>query len=213
LFHVTACRCTKRQHTQQCEHQQDQQQQQEQQQRSYAVKCVDTRRLRASDLLSLEREIAISSALHHPGVCAVVDLFVDSSGTSIVQELAAGGDLFERIKRRTFFSEAAAAGVMFQLLHTLAYLHASGIVHRDVKPENILMLSDDDNAAIKLTGTELGACFSHYFFQLVFFCPIQSSMLLTDLGRLTDYIVLLHCACYCNRLWLCKASERHQRLR
>jgi serine/threonine protein kinase len=88
----------------------------------------------------------------------VVDLFVDSSGTSIVQELAAGGDLFERIKRRTFFSEAAAAGVMFQLLHTLAYLHASGIVHRDVKPENILMLSDDDNAAIKLTGTEVGAC-------------------------------------------------------
>ena len=99
-------------------------------QQQYAVKCVDTRKLRPSDLVSLEREIAISSSLKHPGVCAVLDLFVDSRGTSIVQELASCGDLFERIKRRTSFSEATAAGVMRRLLQTLAYIHEQGIVHR-----------------------------------------------------------------------------------
>ncbi|KAG5176489.1 kinase-like domain-containing protein [Tribonema minus] len=120
--------------------------------RKFAVKMVDTRRLRTADIVSLRREVALTSCIEHPGVCAVFDLFHDASGcTALVQELASAGDLFDRIQKRTCFMEAPAAAVMARLLETVAHVHTAGIVHRDIKPENILCVSDSDDTDLKLT--------------------------------------------------------------
>ena len=52
-------------------------------------------------------------------------------------ELMEGGELFERIVKKTFYNEMDARGLVRILLDALAYLHHRGIVHRDLKPENL----------------------------------------------------------------------------
>ena len=52
-----------------------------------------------------------------------------------------GGELFERIVKKTFYNEMDARGLVRILLDALAYLHHRGIVHRDLKPENLLLKS------------------------------------------------------------------------
>ncbi|KAJ3205140.1 Calcium/calmodulin-dependent protein kinase type 1 [Entophlyctis luteolus] len=56
----------------------------------------------------------------------------------LVMQLATGGELFDLIEQRGFFSEKDAASIIFQILSGIEYLHALGIAHRDLKPENIL---------------------------------------------------------------------------
>ena len=61
-----------------------------------------------------------------------------------------GGELFDRIKRESYFSEKEAARYIKQLLSALAYLHARNIVHRDLKAENLLFENESSEANLKL---------------------------------------------------------------
>lgn len=61
-----------------------------------------------------------------------------------------GGELFDRIVSKTFYSELEARDVVFTLLSAIDYCHSRDIVHRDLKPENLLLASTDDDSAIKL---------------------------------------------------------------
>ena len=61
-----------------------------------------------------------------------------------------GGELFERIVKKTFYNEMDARGLVRILLDALAYLHHRGIVHRDLKPENLLLKSPFNDFDIKL---------------------------------------------------------------
>mmetsp|Transcript_47888 Transcript_47888/g.124314 ORF Transcript_47888/g.124314 Transcript_47888/m.124314 type:complete len:876 (+) Transcript_47888:485-3112(+) len=65
-------------------------------------------------------------------------------------EMAQGGDLFERIISKKSFSEQEAARVVFQVASALQHLHARGIVHLDLKPENLLYTDDADNGQVKI---------------------------------------------------------------
>lgn len=69
----------------------------------------------------------------------------------IVTEICEGGELYERISNLNHFSENNAAYVVKQLLQAVAHIHMKNIVHRDMKPENVLMVSKDStNFDIKL---------------------------------------------------------------
>ena len=72
-----------------------------------------------------------------------------ASDTFIVMELLSGGELFNRIVEQGRFTEEAAANLFAQILLSMEYLHSLDIVHRDVKPENILYVSEGA-AQIKL---------------------------------------------------------------
>ncbi len=62
-----------------------------------------------------------------------------------------GGELFDELQRRKFFSEDNAADIMGQLLSAIVYCHQRKIVHRDIKPENVLIESTkDDRINIKV---------------------------------------------------------------
>lgn len=111
--------------------------------RSFAVKIVPRR------APMVERELSVLRMLRGvPGVVQLVDVCRDARHVYLVTELLAGGELFERIKRRSRFSEAEARAIFRQLLATVAELHARHVVHRDLKPENLLFADASDAALL-----------------------------------------------------------------
>ena len=84
----------------------------------------------------------------HNNVVTYKDLFVNDDYYYIVMESASGGELFDRLVVQGAYSESQASGIMFEITEAIAYLHQQGIVHCDVKPENILLATeqrDDSN--------------------------------------------------------------------
>jgi len=65
-------------------------------------------------------------------------------------ELCTGGDLFERISKKKSFGEDLAAITMKQVFSALFYCHSHNIMHRDMKPENIIYASQDENSLLKV---------------------------------------------------------------
>ena len=86
-------------------------------------------------------------------IVTLLDLFETDEKIHLVTEYCAGGELFDAIQkkrsrspavRRGHYSEPQAANITRQLLSALRDLHGAGIMHRDVKPENIVLVSEDD---------------------------------------------------------------------
>jgi serine/threonine protein kinase len=69
----------------------------------------------------------------------------DNLNYYVVSELVKGGELFKRLTKLKSFSESQAADIIHQIMLGLNYLHLESITHRDMKPENILLVSEDFN--------------------------------------------------------------------
>jgi len=79
----------------------------------------------------------------HPGVCSSISQFEDDSSFYSVQELATGGDLFDKIKSSGPFAEADAKSCFRQVVEGAFWLHSHGICHLDLSPENILLFPEN----------------------------------------------------------------------
>lgn len=107
-------------------------------------------------LHSLKREIEILRTVDHPNIIRLVDVFEDEKYLHLVQELCTGGELFERIIKKTqsregHYSEADAARIIRKILSAIEYCHTvHNICHRDLKPENFLFLTHDEDAELKI---------------------------------------------------------------
>ncbi|MGW0859432.1 serine/threonine-protein kinase, partial [Streptomyces sp. NPDC002690] len=77
--------------------------------------------------------------LDHPHVVAVHDLVVDGNDLALVMRLVRGTDLRTRLDRERRLAPEAAVAIVADVADGLAAAHAAGVVHRDVKPENILL--------------------------------------------------------------------------
>ncbi|OMJ66081.1 hypothetical protein SteCoe_37206 [Stentor coeruleus] len=96
----------------------------------------------AEQELSIEiinREIAIHSKLNHPHIIKLFNSFTDETNIYLVLEYAESGSLFEKIEDNGKLTEDEARKFFVQTVNGIIYLHENEIVHRDVKPENILL--------------------------------------------------------------------------
>lgn len=94
--------------------------------------------------------MAILSSLTHPHIVPIIDFFDEKDCYFIVMELMSGGDLFDRIGKKKTYSEADARDLCVKMLKAVAYCHTRKIAHCDMKPKNLLLMSDDNDSYIKL---------------------------------------------------------------
>ncbi|MDO9497338.1 MAG: serine/threonine-protein kinase, partial [Nocardioides sp.] len=91
------------------------------------------------DLLRAEREARLAARLNHPHVVAVFDLVDEDDQQWLVMEYVEGSTLAELVRSNGALSPDQAAKIIVQAAEALAAAHEAGIVHRDVKPSNILV--------------------------------------------------------------------------
>jgi len=106
------------------------------------------RKNRASKL-TVKSEADVLKGLKHPGICELIETFECDNNLSLVLELCKGGDLLKDLLERGPFLETQGKRIFRQLLGAIKFLHDLNIVHRDCKPENVLLTSKcrDTNAA------------------------------------------------------------------
>uniref|UniRef100_A0A8C3VF03 calcium/calmodulin-dependent protein kinase n=6 Tax=Passeriformes TaxID=9126 RepID=A0A8C3VF03_CATUS len=98
----------------------------------------------------LEREARICRLLKHPNIVRLHDSISEEGFHYLVFDLVTGGELFEDIVAREYYSEADASHCIHQILESVNHIHQHDIVHRDLKPENLLLASKCKGAAVKL---------------------------------------------------------------
>ncbi|CAI5473887.1 unnamed protein product [Closterium sp. Yama58-4] len=105
----------------------------------------------ADDAEAVGMEVAVMEMLNgHPHIIRMRDAFEDSRDVHIVMEMCTGGDLHDRVKTHGPYSEEGAARVLKGLVEALLCCHGKGVMHRDVKPENVLICDTQDDTRVKL---------------------------------------------------------------
>lgn len=96
---------------------------------------------------SLTREIHHHRRLHHGNVMKLYEVLATESNIWMVSELCSGGELYDYLVEQEILPEVEARRIFGQLCLAVAYIHGKGIVHRDLKLENILL---DERCNVKL---------------------------------------------------------------
>mmetsp|Transcript_63174 Transcript_63174/g.131380 ORF Transcript_63174/g.131380 Transcript_63174/m.131380 type:complete len:376 (+) Transcript_63174:18-1145(+) len=124
-----------------------------------AIKTVD-KSTPAYDQTMVRTEMDVLQQIHHPACVKLLSLFESMDSIHMIMERAFGGTLQDRIDEGPL-KENVAAAITCQILDGLAHLHSLGICHRDVKPVNILMHTNNSESSrydlIKLADYGLAA--------------------------------------------------------
>uniref|UniRef100_UPI0037E8021D NUAK family SNF1-like kinase 2 n=1 Tax=Semicossyphus pulcher TaxID=241346 RepID=UPI0037E8021D len=116
--------------------------------RLVAIKSIRKEKIKdEQDLVHIRREIEIMSTLCHPHIITIYEVFENKDKIVIVMEYASRGDLYDYICDKRNISEREARHFFRQIVSAVHYCHQNGIVHRDLKLENILL---DGNGNVKI---------------------------------------------------------------
>eukprot|EP00529_Nitzschia_sp_RCC80_P008670 CAMPEP_0113505414 /NCGR_PEP_ID=MMETSP0014_2-20120614/35301_1 /TAXON_ID=2857 /ORGANISM="Nitzschia sp." /LENGTH=1148 /DNA_ID=CAMNT_0000400719 /DNA_START=66 /DNA_END=3512 /DNA_ORIENTATION=- /assembly_acc=CAM_ASM_000159 len=130
----------------------------------YAVKCLDLGLVDTDEgLAQLREEIFIMCQLDHPNIVRLEEVYESHSEIYLVQELCLGGELFDRLDEQPdyHYTEAECARLVKQMLCAVRYLHSRGIIHRDLKLENFLFSSTEQDSELKLIDFGLSKHFRY----------------------------------------------------
>jgi calcium-dependent protein kinase len=112
--------------------------------------CKKIERKKIKNWERFQTEVKILQTLDHPNVIKLYEYFEDEKNVYLITELCTGGELFDLIIEKEYFSEKFAATIFKQILQALNYCHGMNVVHRDLKPENFLFESKENKSEIKV---------------------------------------------------------------
>ena len=107
-----------------------------------AIKFINKKKLQNGDDERIKNEIKIITKLNHPNILKAFEVFDDETNYYIVMERPIRGDLFNYICSKGRLSMDEASFIFYQIVNGIQYLHKNKIVHRDMKPENIMLTKD-----------------------------------------------------------------------
>jgi serine/threonine protein kinase len=118
---------------------------------SVALKAIHQRSYQRDDFERESNALSILSQPGHSNICRLYDQHQDGDKFYLAMELIGGGEVFEHLIQKGAFSEQDASKFLRQFAEALSYIHAKGLVHGDLKPENLMMDSwDQDTAQLKV---------------------------------------------------------------
>jgi len=135
----------------------------------WAVKAVDKRSLQPQDMKYLQSEVKATQHCAHPNVVEMVSCEETDLAVVMCMERCDGGEVLDRLEKLDIYSEYEAAKVIKSLCLAMQHVHMCGVIHRDVKAENILYIDRE--------CTEIKVC----DFGLAAFCQLGDGI---DDGRL-----------------------------
>ncbi|XP_062849587.1 NUAK family SNF1-like kinase 1 [Trichomycterus rosablanca] len=116
--------------------------------RVVAIKSIKKEKIKdEQDMVHIRREIEIMSSLRHPHIISIYEVFENKDKIVIVMEYASKGELYDYISERRRLTERETRHFFRQIVSAVHYCHKNGVVHRDLKLENVLL---DDNCNIKI---------------------------------------------------------------
>lgn len=116
-----------------------------------AIKIMGKKDIKSIEMYQIKKEIEVMKMSKHPNVVKLIDIFESADNFYLVLEYMGGGDLFDYLKARKFrLTEDRAREIILQLIQAVQFLHSFGVVHRDIKLENVMMSDVTDNAVPKL---------------------------------------------------------------
>jgi calcium/calmodulin-dependent protein kinase I len=116
-----------------------------------AVKIIQRKGLQPKDDEAVLNEVAIMQSLTgNKYTVQLMDFYEEDEAFFLVMEYMAGGDVFDNIVKMTSYTEKDARDLTVKLLKAVSSIHRAGIAHRDIKPQNLLLSSKENNASIKI---------------------------------------------------------------
>jgi calcium/calmodulin-dependent protein kinase I len=117
----------------------------------FAAKIIQRKGLQPKDDEAVLNEVAIMQSLTgNKYTVQLMDFYEEDETFYLVMEYMEGGDVFDNIVKMTSYKEKDARDLTVKLLKAVSSIHKAGIAHRDIKPQNLLLSSKENNASIKI---------------------------------------------------------------
>ncbi|KAJ1502735.1 hypothetical protein HMI55_002768 [Coelomomyces lativittatus] len=125
----------------------------------YAAKIINKQLMLGREYMVLNEINVLKKVSHgHPNLLQLVDYFESINNLYLVTELCHGGELYTRISEKGCFIESQGRRIIRTIVSAVSYLHEHGIVHRDLKSENILFKTLEEDSDVLIADFGLSKC-------------------------------------------------------
>ena len=116
-----------------------------------AIKIICKKKRKEKEIELIRNEIAVMNMCQHPNIIQIYDVIENEDYLSIVIENLTGGDLLDYfLKNKGQINENRIASIIMSACNALGYLHNFGIIHRDIKLNNLMLIDNSPNSDIKI---------------------------------------------------------------